>query len=131
VVLRVREVFRRWRVPQVLAVALGLLALGACVVDVVGSTALHQASPGGPVADWLITLAVALPMTGVGVLLAARRPGNPIGWLLLSLLLLTADPAAVYAILDYRLHHGTLPLGWRVRVRGRARSQCLRALCGG
>jgi len=41
-----------------------------------------------------------------------RRPGNPIGWLLLTLLLLTADPAAGYAILDYRHHHGTLPLGW-------------------
>ena len=48
----------------------------------------------------------------MGVLLAARRQGNPIGWLLLTLLLLTADPTDVYAILDYRLHHGTLPLGW-------------------
>ena len=63
-------------------------------------------------ANWLITLAVTLPCTAVGVLLAARRPANPIGWLLLTLLLLTADPTAVYAILHYRLHHGTLPLGW-------------------
>jgi hypothetical protein len=73
---------------------------------------LHQAEPGGMVATWLITLAVTLPCTAVGVLLAARRPANPIGWLLLTLLLLTADPTDVYAILDYRLHHGTLPLGW-------------------
>ena len=101
----------RW-VPPALAVALGLLALGAVLVDLVGPMVLHQAVPGGPVATWLITLAVTLPCTAVGVLLAARRPANPIGWLLLTLLLLTADPTDVYAILDYRLHHGTLPLGW-------------------
>jgi MFS family permease len=101
----------RW-VPPALAVALGLLALGAVLVDLVGPMVLHQAVPGGSVATWLITLAVTLPCTAVGVLLAARRPANPIGWLLLTLLLLTADPTDVYAILDYRLHHGTLPLGW-------------------
>jgi hypothetical protein len=48
----------------------------------------------------------------VGVVLATRRPRNPIGWLLLALLLLAADPASGYAILDYRMHHGTLALGW-------------------
>src|SRR5690242_14547250 len=101
----------RW-VPPALAVALGLLALGAVLVDLVGPAVLHQAEPGGSVATWLITLTVTLPCTAVGVLLAARRPANPIGWLLLTLLLLSADPTDVYAILDYRLHHGTLPLGW-------------------
>jgi hypothetical protein len=101
----------RW-VPPALAVALGLLALGAVLVDLVGPMVLHQAGPGGSVATWLITLTVTLPCTAVGVLLAARRPANPIGWLLLTLLLLTAEPTDVFAILDYRLHHGTLPLGW-------------------
>ncbi|HME65238.1 MAG TPA: hypothetical protein VKG61_10135 [Streptosporangiaceae bacterium] len=106
------EVFGWRRVPPFLAVALGLLALGACLADVVSSTALHQSGPGGPAAEWLITSAVALPGTAVGVLLAARRPANPIGWLLLTLLLLTANPADDYANVDYRLHHGSLPLGW-------------------
>ena len=112
------EVSRLRRVPPALAlapalaVALGLLALAAVLVDLLGPTVLHQAEPGGPVVNWLITLAVTLPCTAVGVLLAARRPANPIGWLLLTLLLLTAEPTDVYAILDYRLHHGTLPLGW-------------------
>lgn len=71
--------FFGWRrVPPVLAVALGLLALGACVADLVGVAVTHQSfGPGGPVAAWLITLAVALPTTGVGVLLAARRPCVP------------------------------------------------------
>ena len=106
------EVFGLRRVPATLAVAFGLLALAACLADPVGSAALHQSVPGGPAAAWLITAAVALPGTALGVLLAARRPGNPIGWLLLTVLLLTADPADDYATLDYRLHHGTLPLGW-------------------
>jgi hypothetical protein len=48
----------------------------------------------------------------VGVLLAARRPRNPIGWLILALLLAAAQPAGEYAILDYRMRHGTMPLGW-------------------
>jgi hypothetical protein len=60
----------------------------------------------------LILLAVVLPETAVGVLLATRRPRNPIGWLLLTLLLLTANPASEYATLDYREHHGALPPGW-------------------
>jgi hypothetical protein len=51
----------------------GLLALGAVLVDLVGLTVLHQAELGA----WLITLAVTLPCTAVGVLLAARRPANP------------------------------------------------------
>jgi hypothetical protein len=101
------------RVAPVLAVGLGLVALGACVADVAVPEALRQpAGPGGWVADWVVTSAVALAGTALGTLLAARRPGNPIGWLLLILLLLTASPADGYAIVDYRTHHGTLPLGW-------------------
>jgi MFS family permease len=100
----------------VLAVVLGLLALGASLADVPLAIARHQTGPGGPVAYMLVTLAVAVPGAAVGVLLAARRPCNPIGWLLLALLLLAANPASYYAILDYRLHHGTLPLGWAAVV---------------
>jgi hypothetical protein len=100
------------RVAPVLAVVFGLLALGASLAGIPPAIALHQTGPGGPLADTLITLAVAVPATAVGVLLAARRPRNPIGWLLLALLLLTADPAGGYAIVDYRMHHGSLPLGW-------------------
>jgi hypothetical protein len=99
-------------VAPVLAVTLGLLALGAGLANVPPAVEEHQTGPGGPVAYTLILLAVVLPETAVGVLLAARRPRNPIGWLLLALLLLTADPASEYAALDYRVHHGALPAGW-------------------
>ncbi len=107
-----REIYGSRRVAPLLAVMLGLLALGASLADVPPAILLHQTGPGGPVAYTLILAAVVLPGTAVGVLLAARRPGNPIGWLLLALLLLAADPADGYAIVDYRMHHGTLPLGW-------------------
>jgi hypothetical protein len=108
----VGNVFGSPRMAPVLAVVLGLLALGASLADIPPAIALRQTGPGGPAAYTLITLAVAVPGTAVGFLLAARRPRNPIGWLLLVLLLLAADPADGYAILDYRMHHGTLPLGW-------------------
>jgi hypothetical protein len=108
----VGNVFGSPRMAPVLAVVLGLLALGASLADIPPAIALRQTGPGGPVAFTLITLAVAVPGTAVGVLLAARRPRNPIGWLLLTLLLLGANPADGYAIVDYRMHHGTLPLGW-------------------
>lgn len=47
----------------------------------------------------------------VGTLLAARRPRNPLGWMLLAFYFLAVAPAGDYAIIDYRLHHGHLPLG--------------------
>lgn len=52
-----------------------------------------------------------MPVAVVGTLLAIRRPRNPIGWLLLGILISSA-PTNQYLILDYRMHHGTLPLGW-------------------
>jgi hypothetical protein len=103
---------RALSVAPVLAVALGLVAVGASLANVPPAVELHQTGPGGPVAYTLILLTVVLPETAVGVLLAARRPRNPIGWLLLTLLLLTANPASEYAALDYREHHGAPPAGW-------------------
>jgi hypothetical protein len=55
------------------------------------------------------------PVFGVvGFVVAWRKPGNPLGWLMLgavAFLVLEGD-ASSYAIADYRLHHGSLPLGW-------------------
>lgn len=52
-----------------------------------------------------------MPAVAVGTLLAARRPRNPIGWLVLAIFLLAVASVGDYAIIDYRMHHGTLPLG--------------------
>ncbi|HEY6280135.1 MAG TPA: hypothetical protein VIX86_27915 [Streptosporangiaceae bacterium] len=101
---------RSWRVATAAAVALGLLTL----VNALGSVPLDglvHRQFGGPAVDWLTSAAIAVPVAVVGTLVAARRPGNPIGWMLLVIFNLVGAPAADYVILDYRMHHGTLPLG--------------------
>jgi hypothetical protein len=55
---------------------------------------------------------ITLPFAVVGLLVARRRPRNPIGWILLAFafsVLLSID-AANYAVLVYRVHDA-LPLG--------------------
>jgi hypothetical protein len=57
---------------------------------------------------------VAAPAGVVGFVVAWRKPGNSLGWIILvaaTLSMLTKD-ASYYAVADYRLHHGGLPLGW-------------------
>jgi hypothetical protein len=55
----------------------------------------------------------ALACLAVGLVVARRQPASPIGWLLLGWALLTpvAGVALLYSVLDYRIHHGTLPFG--------------------
>ena len=94
------------------AVVLGVLALGLGAGSVLLDHLTHTAGTGGPVADAFVTAAGVVPATAVGALLAARRPRNPIGWLLLAIVIVEISPASQYLILDYRMHHGSLPLGW-------------------
>jgi hypothetical protein len=100
------------RAAPVAAAALGALTLAAGLSTVPLDGLIHQAGPGGPAAEWLLTAVVMVPAAGVGTLLAARRPGNPLGWILLAIFLISDEPADQYAALDYRVHHGMLPLGW-------------------
>jgi hypothetical protein len=95
----------------VAAVLLGLVVLGMFALTVVFDALVHTLGTGGPVVESLSIGAAAIPATCVGVLLAARRPRNPIGWLLFAILIVGGSPTAEYDILDYRMHHGTLPLG--------------------
>jgi hypothetical protein len=55
---------------------------------------------------------ITLPFAIVGLLIVRRRPGNPIGWILLALVftVLVGVNAANWAVLVYRVHR-TLPLG--------------------
>jgi hypothetical protein len=58
---------------------------------------------------------ILVPVFGaVGFLVAWRRPDNRLGWLLLGAVgfLVLSGAAGSYAVLDYRQHHGSLPLGW-------------------
>ena len=92
------------------AVAFGVLTLGVALARVPLDRLAHQPGPGGLI-SWLFTAAALVPAVVVGTLLAARRPRNPIGWLLLAIFALAIAPAGDYAIIDYRMHHGRLPLG--------------------
>jgi hypothetical protein len=64
-------------------------------------------------APQLVRATALLPTAAVGMLVAVRRPGNPLGWLLLGcgVLFSLQGGSVAYSVLDYRLHHGTLPLG--------------------
>ncbi len=100
------------RAAPLLAVAIGVFVAGIDMAGVPLDSLSHQAGTGGPLADTLTTAVAVLPATAVATLLAARRPRNPIGWLLLAILIVGFNPSSQYIVLDYRMHHGTLPLGW-------------------
>jgi hypothetical protein len=95
----------------VAALVLGglVLVLAAAAVPLarLAHQSLNAATATAPV--W-----VTAPGAVAGFVVAWRKPGNPLGWIFLgatALSMLTAD-AAYYAVADYRLHHGGLPLGW-------------------
>ncbi len=62
--------------------------------------------------DAVVALVVGVPSGVVGLLVARRQPGNPLGWLLLgiALCLILATDGSAYALLHYRLGYH-LPLG--------------------
>ena len=102
----------RARIAPVAAVLLGLVVLGMLVLTVVLDSLTHYPGTGGPLVDSLTVAAAGIPAASVATLLAARRPGNPIGWLLFGILFAGYSPSNQYDILAYRTHPGTLPLGW-------------------
>jgi hypothetical protein len=99
-------------VAPVAAVAFGVLTLGVGMSSVPLDRLTDQTVIGGSVTDWLTSAAALVPASAVSALLAARRPRNPIGWILLAVFLLVSAPVSDYLTLDYRIYHGTLPLGW-------------------
>jgi hypothetical protein len=58
-------------------------------------------------------LTIGLSFLIVGVLVAYRRPDLPMGWILLgvSVLQSLSELGIFYSVVDYRSHHGHLPLG--------------------
>ena len=111
---------RTSRAAPAAAVALGVLTLAAGLANVPLDILTHQQGAGGPAGDVLFTAVVIVPAAGVSTLLAARRPRNPLGWILFAIFLISAAPVGLYAVLDYRIHHGALPLGWLAVVLGQA-----------
>ena len=102
-----RVSFGRRLLSARLAVALGVVALVLNVVALVLVASADRTAP------QLVRGTALLPTAAVGMLVAVRRPGNPLGWLLLGcgVVFSLQGGSVAYSILDYRLHHGTLPLG--------------------
>jgi hypothetical protein len=97
---------RRFRVASPgTALVLGALTLALVALDAL----LGHAAHGGGAGLWLVALLIA----GLGLVVARRQPGNPLGWLLLafSVWLALYDIAGGYAVWDYHFHQGNLPLG--------------------
>jgi hypothetical protein len=96
------------------AVLLGALSLLSLPASFVVTALIHQfsASSSG-VANTAAGLVFVLAFTVVGVTVARREPRNPVGWLLIGLVLAVdvGNTAPAYAYLDYTFDHRTLPLG--------------------
>ena len=93
------------------ALVLGGLVLVLVIVDVpLASLARQSLNSGG--GSWPAWYSAAFGL--LGFVVAWRKPGNPLGWIFLAVAVLSAlsQDASFYAVADYRLRHGGLPLGW-------------------
>jgi hypothetical protein len=100
--------FRLPSPPTWAAVAGGLVLLFSAAM--VPLTILAGGKSSGEVVTALV---IGLPAGAVGMIVARRQPRNPLGWLLLAVtacLVLSTD-GPLYALLDYRIHHGRLLFG--------------------
>jgi hypothetical protein len=103
---------RRFQLASpVTALVLGLLVLALIIADVPLAALAHQGlgASGGSLPPWL-----SAPFVLVGCVVAWRKPGNPLGWIILGIgvCLALSEDAGFYSVADYRLRHGGLPLGW-------------------
>jgi hypothetical protein len=91
------------------AVVLAVLTALLVVAVVVLSRLSRESGTGSP-----LFIAFALPFAVVGLVVARRQPQNAIGWILSSVagVFLLIAIGRTYSVLDYRVHQGSLPLGW-------------------
>jgi len=85
-----------------------LLALFAAAVPLSGLAHQNMNAGGGGVPVW-----VSAAFGAAGFVLAWRRPGNALGWIMLAGAFFGAvtEDASYYTVADYGLRHGDLPLG--------------------
>ena len=103
---------RRFRLASPVTVgvlAIVVLALLAAGWPLARLAHLSVNDSSGVVPWWLFT-----PFGVVGLVVAWRKPRNALGWCLVGLVVAGAlsEDGSFYAVADYRLRHGTLPLGW-------------------
>jgi hypothetical protein len=90
---------------------LGGLVLVLAIAAVPLSRLAHQNlnASNGSVPVW-----ISAAYGAVGLVVAWRKPGNPLGWVFLAVAVFFAlsEDASFYMVADYRLRHGGLPFGW-------------------
>ena len=96
--------------PRAACLVIGglLVALFAAAVPLSGLARQNLNASGGSVPVW-----VSAAFAAVGLVLAWRRPANPLGWIMAggALFLSVSEDASYYTVADYGLRHGDLPLG--------------------
>jgi len=85
-----------------------LLGLYAAAVPLSGLARQNLNASSGSVPVW-----ASAAFAVVGLVLAWRRPANPLGWIMAggALFLSLSEDASYYTVADYGLRHGDLPLG--------------------
>ena len=101
--------FRLASPAAVVVLACLVLALVAAGWPLAGLAHLSVNASTGALPWWSFA-----PFGVVGFVVTWRRPRNSLGWCLVGLAVAGAlsQDGSLYAIADYRLRHGTLPLGW-------------------
>jgi hypothetical protein len=120
------------RAGQWAALLVGALALALTVAEVpLAGLARQSVLASGGSLPFPFTLAYGL----AGLLVAWRKPGNAIGWLMLGAAGAGAasESASFYTVADYRLHGvgqhgGQLPLGWLAVLAQPGWAPCIVAL---
>jgi hypothetical protein len=86
--------------------------LGGAVMALAAAAVVLTALAGQLSANITAGVVIVLTFAGVGLLIARRQPGNPIGWLMVvfTLVYVLGGAANYYAVLYYRLGHHGLPL---------------------
>jgi hypothetical protein len=98
---------RRFRLAcVVIGVVLLALFIGAVPLAALARQSLNASTGSLPV--W-----VTAPFGVVGLVLAWRRPANPVGWIMLvgAFFFALSEDASYYTVADYGLRHGDLRLG--------------------
>jgi hypothetical protein len=102
---------RSWLAAPGTALVAGGLVLALVIAAVPLAGLAHQSldASDGSEPVW-----VAAGFGLAGAVVAWRRPGNPLGWVILAAAGLSAlgEDGGFYGLADYGLRHGTLPLGW-------------------
>jgi hypothetical protein len=95
--------------PVAVLVLGGLLLVLAAAAVPLARLAHQSLNATGSLPVWALA-----PFAVVGLVLAWRKPGNPLGWIILgaAAFSMLSEDASYYTVADYRLHHGGLPLGW-------------------